>query len=163
MRVLRENLIPVHDSRLITDFRRSVSIDLSATSEDIDDLGHMNNAVYVNWLDQAHLVHTFSLGITADVMKSTGCALVVRYTELTYFAALRMNEVARVGTCITKCDGKLRVQRQFQMVCQENGLTLLRGKIDYICIDFKKGKPRRMPTVFSDALTSNIFVPERNL
>ena len=161
MRVLSENLIAIQNSHQITDFSPSVSIELTATSDDIDALGHMNNAVYVNWLDQAQLVHTFSLGITPEVMKSTHCALVVRHTDLLYLAALREDETATIGTCITACDGKLRLQRRFQMVRRKDGLTLLRGEIEYVAIDFRKGRPRRMPGIFADILTKAIVEQEQ--
>lgn len=162
MQVLRDNLIPVNNADEISDFSRSVSIDLMAMEKDIDGLGHMNNAVYVNWLDQAHLIHTFNLGITPQVMESTGCGLVVRHTDLTYFSALRENDTARVGTCIVRCDGKLRMRRQFQMIRRHDLVTLLRGVIDYISIDFRTGRPRRMPGIFGEALTRAVVVPEKS-
>ncbi len=152
MKILQENLVTTLDSKLITDFSKSFSIDLQVSKDDIDALGHMNNAVYVNWLDQAHLYHLFNLGITMDVIKTTQRGLVVRRTELDYLSALQENDLARVGTCVASCNGKLRLSRQFQIVQIRNGQTVLRGHIDYACIDFKKGKPRRMPAEFVKAL-----------
>ncbi len=152
MDVLQKNLTSIVNSDLITDFTRSFSIDLQVTTSDIDELGHMNNAVYVNWLDQAHLYHTFHLGITPEVMKATQCALVVRHTELFYLLPLKENEMARVGTCVAKCDKKIRLEREFQIVRLEDRQTILRGSIDYICIDFIKGKPKRMPEIYASSL-----------
>ena len=161
MDVLQKNLTTSINSGLITDFSGSFSIDLKVSIADIDDLGHMNNAVYVNWLDQAHLYHLFHLGITPRVMKTTQCAMVVRHTELTYLSALRENEVATVGTGIAACDGKLRLHRRFQMVRRDDKQTVLRGRIDYVCLDFKKGKPQRMPEVFKKALLSSVIKQEK--
>ena len=151
MDVLQKHLASSVNSNLITDFPLSFSIDLRVAASDIDDLGHMNNAVYVNWLDQSHLYHMFNLGITPLVMKTTQCAMVVRHSDLSYLSALRFNEIARVGTCVFACDRKLRLQRRFQMVRLEDRQTVLRGSIDYVCIGIKKGKPKRMPEGFSNA------------
>lgn len=161
MQVLREQLTPVFNSEWISDFSRSSAIDLDVLNEEVDYLGHMNNAVYVNWLDQSHLVHLFSMGITADIIKETGCALVVRRTDLTYLAALRQGDVARVGSCITSCDGRLRMQRQFQIVRTSDRMTSLRGTIDYVAVDYRRGKPVRMPAQYAEVLVGAIFRPER--
>lgn len=160
MRVLRENLKPVFDSDLITDFSPSFAIDLEVLPGDVDPLGHMNNAVYVNWLDQVHLMHAFNLGITPEMIASTGRGLVVRHTNLTYLSAIRVNQIARVGTCITFCDERLRMQRQFQMVLLDDGPTLLRGSIEYVSVDYQRGKPARMPGEFAEALSSAAITPE---
>ncbi|MFH2131679.1 MAG: acyl-CoA thioesterase [bacterium] len=154
MNLFRKNLPSVLNSELITDFTESFAIDVEVTPEDIDELGHMNNAVYVNWLDLAHLYHTFYLGITPEIMKETQCAMVVRDSNFKYLSALRQKDVARVGTCIVACDKKLRIQRHFQMVRLDDGMTMLRGQIEYVCIDFKKRKPRRMPELFANAYYS---------
>ncbi|MBU3915779.1 acyl-CoA thioesterase [bacterium] len=157
MRVIQENLITTIDSDLITDFPRSFSIDLRVSKSDVDGLGHMNNAVYVNWLDQAHLYHLFNLGITMDVMKTCQRGLVVRHSEVDYLSALQENDLVRVGTCVASCDGKLRLCRHFQMVRRNDGVTVLRGLIDYVCIDYKNGKPRRMPAEFVNALVPAVL------
>ena len=154
MDVLQKNLTSTVDSDLITDFSHSFSIDLQVVTSDIDDLGHMNNAVYVNWLDQAHLYHTFNLGITPEVMKATQCALVVRHTELFYLLPLRDREMARVGTRIAECDGKIRLKREFQIVNLSDRKTILRASIDYVCINFINGKPKRMPEIFVSSLST---------
>jgi len=157
MQFLRDGASTSEGSDLITDFSNAFAVDLEVMPDDIDGLGHMNNAIYVNWLDQANLLHTFHLGITSEVMQQTGCALVVRHTELTYLAPLRQGDVARVGTCVSACDGRLRLQRSFQMVRVPDGLTMLRGTIDYICIDYKKGKPKRMPEFYSRVYSTSII------
>jgi len=154
MKVLRDNLQPVINSPLINDFRPSFAVDLEVLPEDLDDLGHMNNAVYLNWLDQSHLAHTFHLGVTPERMRASGCALVVRHVDLVYLGASRLGEIARVGTCIADCDCKLRLQRRFQMVLRESGKTVLRGHIDYISVDFQKGRPMRMPGDYAEAFTA---------
>lgn len=152
MKVIKEGLTPVLNSKLITDFTTSFAIELTVETEDIDGLGHMNNAIYVNWLDQAHLLHTFSLGVTPEVMQSTSCGLVVRHSNLLYLLGLKENDTVLVGTQIKICDGKIRLFRQFQMVELKSKQTALRGTIEYICVDFARAKPRRMPVEFSSAL-----------
>lgn len=161
MQILRDNLQPIFNSDLIDDFQPSFAIDLKVLPEEVDGLGHMNNAVYVNWADQAHLMHTFQLGVTPEVIRSTGCALVVRHSDLLYLSAIREGETARVGTCITACDGKLRLQRQFQMVLPGAEKMVLRGVIDYISADYRKGRPMRLPSSYAEVFLAAVVKPVR--
>ncbi len=146
-----EDLKIFHHSKKISDFTRSFSIDMQVTDNDMDALGHMNNAVYVHWLDLAHLTHCFHLGVDHDVFRQTQCAMVVRHTALTYLSAAFLNDMIRVGTRIESCNGKLRLRRLFQMVRLSDDVSVLRGSIDYACINYMTGKPQRMPGEFIKA------------
>ena len=48
-------------------------------------------------------------------------------------------------------DGKLSMERRFQLVRDSDGATVLRGRWDLVCIDISSGRPRRMPQAFLDA------------
>jgi acyl-CoA thioester hydrolase len=46
-------------------------------------------------------------------------------------------------------DGKLRIERRFQIRRQSDGETLLRALLHYVCIDLHSGRARRMPEEFT--------------
>ncbi|MCP4750945.1 MAG: acyl-CoA thioesterase [Proteobacteria bacterium] len=151
MRLFQDQYTVDEDSILIDDFPNPFSIRLTVVEENLDPLGHVNNAVYVNWIDQAHLAHCGALGMTAAIFRKIQSALVVRHTELDYLSASKLGDLIKIGTCIESCDGKLRLRRLFQVVRSEDGITILRGRIDYVSINLKNGKPRRMPPEFVEA------------
>jgi len=45
-------------------------------------------------------------------------------------------------------DGKLTMERRFQLVRASDGATVLRGRWELVCIDISGGRPRRMPPEF---------------
>jgi acyl-CoA thioester hydrolase len=46
-------------------------------------------------------------------------------------------------------DGKLRIERRFQIRRKADGQTLVRALIHYVCIDLQTGKAKRMPAEFT--------------
>ena len=45
-------------------------------------------------------------------------------------------------------DGKLTMQRRFQIIRPADGATLLRGLVRFACIQLSTGRPKRMPPEF---------------
>lgn len=50
--------------------------------------------------------------------------------------------------CVVASDGKLTMERRFQLIRNSDQATLLRGRWDLVCIELGSGKPRRMPEEF---------------
>ena len=55
----------------------------------------------------------------------------------------------QVGTWPVLNDGRLRIERRFQVRRESDGATLVRALIHYVCIDLVTGKARRMPEEFT--------------
>jgi len=47
-------------------------------------------------------------------------------------------------------DGKLTMDRRFQLIRDSDGATVLRGRWDLVCIELSSGRARRMPAEFCD-------------
>ena len=52
------------------------------------------------------------------------------------------------ATWIVNWDGKLTMQRHFQVIRENDGVTLLRGMMRFACIELSSGRPRRLPAEF---------------
>lgn len=124
-----------------------VAIDV--TPEDIDAYRHVNNAVYVRWLDQAAWAHSTSLGLSLEHYLSVRRGMAVWRTQLHYLAPALPGDRVLVSTWLVLCDGRLRVDRRFQIRRESDGTDLLRALIHYVCIDLDDGRPRRMPREFA--------------
>ena len=127
------------------------TLDITVKTADVDALNHTNNAVYVHWMDLGNWAHSNSLGVDFDCFRRTGRALVVAHSELNYLAPSFEGDRLRLGTWIVKCDGRLRLERYTQVIRMSDSRTLLRATVDYVCVDFDRGRPRRMPPEFIDA------------
>ncbi|MEL7939829.1 thioesterase family protein [Pseudomonas delhiensis] len=123
-------------------------IDISVGAEDIDGLGHANNAVYVSWLERCAWRHSQRLGLDLAEYRRLDRAMAVVHHEIDYLAAAYEGEELQMGTWIVESDQKLRMDRRFQLVRPADGVTLLRARTTFVCIELSSGRPKRMPAEF---------------
>jgi acyl-CoA thioester hydrolase len=118
---------------------------------DIDGLNHTNNAVYVRWCEQVGWAHSESLGLGLDDYRRLDRAMAIRRGEYDYILPTFEHEELTLATWLVGGDGKLSMERRFQLVRNSDGATVLRGRWDLVCIELGSGRPRRMPQEFLDA------------
>ncbi len=125
-------------------------IGLSVQPGDIDGYQHVNNSVYVRWIDDCAREHSRAVGIDTELASELGYGMAVRNSRITYQMPAYLGDNILVGNWLTKSDGRLRATRQFQIVRPADKVTLVRAELDYICIKIATGKPARMPKLFSE-------------
>jgi acyl-CoA thioester hydrolase len=118
---------------------------------DIDAYDHVNNAVYLSWLDRAAWSHSASLGLSLEQCLALRRGMAAHRTEIDYLRAALLGDSVLVGTWIVSTDTKLRVERRFQIRRAADGETLARARIDYVCINLDSGRAVRMPESFRNA------------
>ena len=134
------------------DFSSPHVVTLEVSAADIDAYDHVNNSVYLAWLDRAAWSHSAALGISLEhCVKNLRRGMAAHRTEIDYLRAAVMSDRVWVGTWIVDTDGKLRVRRCFQVRRVSDGATLARAQIDYVCINLDTGRAARMPDVFQHA------------
>ena len=70
--------------------------------------------------------------------------------EYHYLLATRLGEELEVGTWITTWDRRMLMERQMQIRSAVTGETVLRAKLQFVCIEISTGKPKRPPKAFVD-------------
>ncbi len=133
------------------DFPDPFILSVSPQAEDIDGLDHTNNAVYVKWCELAGWAHSEALGLAMADYQRLDRAMAIRRGEYEYLLPSFLGEPLLLGTWLVGGDGRLAMQRRFQLIRQCDGMTLMRGVWDLVCIEISSGKPRRMPPEFVSA------------
>jgi len=123
-------------------------IEVIVNTGDIDSYQHVNNSVYIRWLDECARQNSKQLGIDPDTASTFGFGMAVRDSHVTYLAPGHLGDTLLVGNWMSRHDGKFRATRQFQIVRAHDGATLARATLDYVCINIKTGKPCKMPELF---------------
>ncbi|WP_459206204.1 acyl-CoA thioesterase [Pseudomonas sp. MLB6B] len=123
-------------------------IELRIGAEDIDGLGHANNAAYVTWLERCAWRHSQRLGLDLVEYRRLDRAMAVVRHEIDYLAAGYEDDELQLATWIVEWDQRLRMQRRFQLKRPRDGATLLRAQTTFACIELSTGKPKRMPKEF---------------
>lgn len=117
---------------------------------DIDGLNHTNNAVYVDWCQQAAWAHSVALGLDLQRYRELDRAMVITYSEFHYLQASQQDDEVAVATWIVAWDRKLTMTRRFQVIRVADGATLLRAAMRFACVELSSGRPRRLPQAFID-------------
>jgi acyl-CoA thioester hydrolase len=125
-----------------------------AARDEIDGYGHVNNAVYVAWLDSCAWAHATALSLGPDVCARLNRGMAVWRTQINYLGAALEGETVDIATWPVFNDERLRIDRRFQVRRRSDGETLLRALLHYVCIDLETGKARRMPREFSGYLVT---------
>jgi acyl-CoA thioester hydrolase len=126
-------------------------VSLDVASDDIDEYGHVNNAVYLRWLDRAAWSHSAALGMPLEECSRLRRGMAALRIEIDYVRAALAGEQVAVGTWIVESDGKLRVTRRFQIRHAVDHGTLARATTQYVCLNLDSGRAVRMPPEFKAA------------
>ncbi len=123
-------------------------IELDVQAADIDAYGHVNNAVYLTWLDRAAWSHSAALGVPLAACIEMRRGMAALRTEIDYERAAFAGERVIVSTWIVACDGRLRCTRRFELRRMGDGSMLARAQTDYVCLNLDTGRATRMPPRF---------------
>jgi acyl-CoA thioester hydrolase len=78
-------------------------VEVEARSYELDPYGHLNNAVYVNWLEHGRLCYLRDRGQTyTSVPETFGVHVVVVRTDLSYKAQVRLGDRLSVTTRLAR-------------------------------------------------------------
>ncbi len=121
---------------------------LTVGPEHLDAFGHTNNVVYLAWLEQVAWAHSVSLGFDFAAYERLGTGCVARRHELDYLAPSFAGDPLQIATWVHDNDFRLSMWRRYQIIRATDGRTLLRGQTQWVSVDLKSGRPKRMPPEF---------------
>jgi len=124
---------------------------VDVADDDIDAYGHVNNAVYLRWLDRAAWSHSAALGLSIADCTRLRRGMAALRIEIDYLRAALPGDRVEIATWIVESDRRLRVSRRFQLRHAGDGGALARATTQYVCLNLDSGRAVRMPPEFSAA------------
>ena len=115
------------------------SISHTVTKEEIDDLQHVNNVVYVQWIQDVADFHWKKL--TLNEPPQNYLWVVIRH-EIDYLRAAKLGDCVTLKTWIGESKG-LKSIRHVEIL--KNEVLLAKAKTTWCMIDAKTYKPIRLP------------------
>ncbi|MCA9449869.1 MAG: acyl-CoA thioesterase [Candidatus Omnitrophica bacterium] len=116
--------------------------DLEVYTFDIDFAGHVNNGVYIRWLEIGRTKLLEAVGLPVEKIKETGFYPILAHTEISYKRALFMGERVRVELWVSELT-RARVILQFRFLNREGALVAHSRQIGAF-IDLETGRPKRL-------------------
>ena len=114
--------------------------ELTARAEHIDILGHVNNAVWVQWMEQVAVAHWES--VADPVHKDVYFWVVVRH-EIDYLRAALEGDRILARTWVGDAPRGAKFDRHMEFVAQ-NGKICVRARSWWAIIDKAAGRPIRV-------------------
>ena len=119
-------------------FQRS----FTAATEHIDELGHVNNAVWVQWIQEIAVAHWRSV---ADPEHDAAYFWVVTRHEIDYLRAAYEGDRVSATTWVGEAPQGARFDR-FVDFAGTDGKTCVRARTVWAIIDKATGRPVRVPS-----------------
>ena len=121
--------------------RPTFEMAFTARAEHIDELGHVNNAVWVQWIQEVALAHWYSV---ADPGHQDDYIWVVVRHEVDYLRPAFEGEVLIGRTWVGEAPKGARFDRHMEFL-GEDGKVRVRATTQWAIIDKASGRPIRVP------------------
>jgi acyl-CoA thioester hydrolase len=121
--------------------------------EEIDGLGHVNNQVYLDWLMEAATRHSEAVGWDIKRLIVAGEGWVVRRHEIDYLLPVLPGESVKMRTWIETAE-RASSERRYELFRLSDGKMVCCGKTLWVWINYKTGRPGRIPGELIDAFVS---------
>ncbi|BBP44104.1 acyl-CoA thioesterase [Thiosulfativibrio zosterae] len=123
-------------------------------AQDIDLWQHVNNKVYLSWMEQLAWQHSLAVGIDIQVQQTLGKMMVVIQHELNYLAAAKQNELLELTTWLDPNEKRLgccKRKRYYRILRAQDQHEIFNGHTLWACMDIKTQKACRLPQAFISA------------
>lgn len=114
---------------------------ITATQADIDELGHVNNAAWVRWIQDIATAHWNEVAEPAHV---DAYIWVVTRHEIDYLRAALLGETVTARTWVGEAPKGARFDRLMEFVGGD-GKVRVRARTTWAIIDKASGRPIRVP------------------
>lgn len=110
------------------------------TGDAIDQNGHVNNVVYIQWMQDVAVLHSEECGGT-KAMEENGSSWVVRSHKIDYLAPAFAGDEITAVTWVADFR-KVRSMRKYKFVRKSDSKVLAKGETDWVFVNTKTGRPQ---------------------
>ena len=123
---------------------------ITVQPEHIDILGHVNNVVYVQWMQDVASAHIETLGLGVQEYLKLKHAMVAVEHHVQYRKAALEGEELILRTWLSDLNA-LYSFRQYAFYRPQDKSLLFMGNTQWACVEIKTGRPKRMSPTFTQA------------
>jgi acyl-CoA thioester hydrolase len=117
---------------------------------EMDALGHVNNAVYQHYLEQAAVEHSEHLGFNQERYQELGGVFVMRRIEIDYLRPAVAGDTLEISTWLQKMRGP-RAIRRYEIRKQGDDQLLVTAEALWVWVDTSAMRPKAIPRQLLEA------------
>ena len=122
---------------------------------DVDPLGHLNNAAYLSYTQEAAVEAGLKYGVTQARSREEGLGWALKRSRIEYLHPALPEDELEVATWLVTLR-KASAVRHYFITRVSDGRELARAESLWLTTDIITGKPRRLPQWMQEALEPNI-------
>lgn len=112
------------------------------TPDDIDEMNHVNNVVYLRWVQDVASAHWDTLA--SNELKRKYAWVVLRH-EIDYKSSAKLGDPVKAETWVSSCEG-VRSVRQVRISHAETGIVFAEAVTNWCLLDSATKRPKRIDT-----------------
>ncbi|HEX4262732.1 MAG TPA: acyl-CoA thioesterase [Verrucomicrobiae bacterium] len=124
--------------------------DIEVSPGDLDRNGHVNNVVYIQWMQDAAIAHARASGCT-KASEAMGATWVVRTHHVEYLSPAFVGEKITVLTWPSNFQ-RVRSLRKYKFIRAKDQAVIARAETDWIFVNAKTGRPQSIPEEVKNSL-----------
>jgi acyl-CoA thioester hydrolase len=119
---------------------------VTVSEADLDQLGHVNNLVYLRWMQDVALAHSAAQGWPAKAYHDLGAGWVVRTHHIEYRLPALLGDEVLLRTWVADMK-KVTSLRRYRIlrVKDTHEATLAVAETDWAFVNYTTGLPKRIP------------------
>ena len=122
---------------------------------DIDAMQHVNNAAYLNYIEDSAIQAASHYGWPPSRTLAEGMAMVVRKHHIEYLQPALMNDALDITTWFFDVR-RFAAMRHYTIQRASDGVLLAQAQSHWVAVNFETGKPVRVPAQFVVDLAPNM-------
>lgn len=125
-------------------------LEIQVLPEHIDQLGHVNNVVYIQWMQDVATQHIDALGLGLKQYLELQHAMVAVEHHVQYRKAAFLGETLILRTWLDDLNA-LYSSRQYVFYRPSDQCVVFVGKTKWACVEIATGRPKRLSPSFTQA------------
>jgi acyl-CoA thioester hydrolase len=128
------------------------SIRLRVTAQDLDELQHVSNVVYIRWIQDVAVAHSEAAGLSLEEYRKLGAVFVVRRHEVDYLRPALAGDEVEVETRVV-AKSPVTATRQTFIRRMVDGQVLVQAQTQWAYVSTTTGRPVRIPPEVTERFT----------
>jgi len=122
------------------------TVELVVRSYECDSYSHVNNAVYLNYLEYGRMQYLHHIGFDYKGIVASGYHIYVTHIDIYYKASAVLDDKIFIEIKVTKLK---KISGEFaQKIYKEDGSICAEATVTWACVSASTGRPSKMPDEF---------------
>jgi acyl-CoA thioester hydrolase len=121
---------------------------------DLDPQGHVNNAKFLTYFEQARLAYWVQLGLFSKDQSFMELGIILADVHITYLEPVYYGQNIKVGVHVAKLGNKSMTWQQ-NIVDADTGRELAKGEVIVVAYDYKQEKTISVPREWREKIAQS--------